>query len=136
VAVDYRADDFVAVTNDVTEAGRRRHLRLGRRRHVRPVPQVHRFEADRGGGVRRGRITEAPTNHLLVKNYGVLGLHWSRYRLLEPDLVRRCHDELVALHASGAVRPLIGSVRPLDEVPRALADLAGRATVGKVVVVP
>jgi len=138
VAVDYRDDDFVAVTNDVTE---------GRGADV-IYDSVGGDTFDRSRkciafegrivvvGFAGGRIADAPTNHLLVKNYGVLGLHWSRYRLLQPDLVRRCHDELVALHGRGVVRPLIGSVRPLDEVPRALDDLAGRATVGKVVVVP
>ncbi|MGZ4708339.1 MAG: zinc-binding dehydrogenase, partial [Acidimicrobiales bacterium] len=87
-------------------------------------------------GFAGGRIAEAPTNHLLVKTYGVLGLNWGTYRRLDPALVHRCHDELVALHAQGLIAPLIGSVRSLDEVPRALDDLAGRATTGKVVVVP
>jgi NADPH2:quinone reductase len=66
----------------------------------------------------------------------VLGLHWGRYRVLDPDLVHRCHDDLVDLHAQGLIAPLIGRVRPLDEVPQALDDLAGRATTGMVVVVP
>jgi NADPH2:quinone reductase len=138
VAVDYRADDFVDVTNEVTD---------GRGADV-VYDSVGGDTFDRSRkciafegrivvvGFAGGRIADAPTNHLLVKNYGVLGLHWSRYRLLDPDLVRRCHDDLVGLHERGAVVPLIGSVRPLDEVPRALDDLAGRATVGKVVVVP
>lgn len=138
VAVDYRADDFVAVTNDVTD---------GRGADV-VYDSVGGDTFDRSRkciafegrivvvGFAGGRIAEAPTNHLLVKNYGVLGLHWGAYRRRDPQLVHRCHDDLVALHARGAVRPLLGSVRPLTEVPQALDDLAGRATVGKVVVVP
>ena len=138
VAVDYRADDFVAVTNDLTE---------GRGADV-IYDSVGGDTFDRSRkciafegrivvvGFAGGRIADAPTNHLLVKNYGVLGLHWGGYRRLHPDLVHRCHEDLVALHARGMVRPLIGSVRPLAEVPQALDDLAGRATVGKVVVVP
>ncbi len=138
VAVDYRADDFVAATNELTD---------GRGADV-IYDSVGGDTFDRSRkciafegrivvvGFAGGRIADAPTNHLLVKNYGVLGLHWGGYRRLDPDLVHRCHDELVALHARGSVRPLIGRVRPLAEVPLALDDLAGRATVGKVVVVP
>ena len=135
-AVDYRADDFVAITNELTE---------GRGADViydsvggDTFDRSRRCIAFEGRivivGFAGGQIADAPTNHLLVKNYGVLGLHWGRYRALRPDLVRECHDDLVRLHAEGLVAPLIGSVRPLDEVPRALDDLAGRATTGKVVV--
>ena len=87
-------------------------------------------------GFAGGRIADAPTNHMLVKNYSVVGLNWGRYRVLDPALVLACHEDLVRLHADGLIAPLVGSVRGLDEAPQALADLAGRATTGKVVVVP
>ncbi len=98
VAVDYRADDFVAVTNDVTD---------GRGADViydsvggDTFDRSRRCIAFEGRivvvGFAGGRIAEAPTNHLLVKNYGVLGLHWGGYRRLHPELVHRCHEELVA----------------------------------------
>ncbi|MGZ4693635.1 MAG: NADPH:quinone oxidoreductase family protein, partial [Acidimicrobiales bacterium] len=138
IAVDYRADDFVAVTNDAT-GGRGADV-------IYDSVGGDTFDRSRKCiafegrivvvGFAGGRIAEAPTNHLLVKTYGVLGLNWGTYRRLDPALVHRCHDELVALHAQGLIAPLIGSVRSLDEVPRALDDLAGRATTGKVVVVP
>ena len=138
IAVDYRADDFVAVTNEAT-GGRGADV-------VYDSVGGDTFDRSRKCiafegrivvvGFAGGRIADAPTNHLLVKNYGVLGLHWGRYRRLDPALVHRAHDELVQLHGRGLIAPLIGSVRPFDEVPRALDDLAGRATTGKVVVVP
>jgi NADPH2:quinone reductase len=31
-------------------------------------------------GFAGGRIAEAPTNHVLVKNYSVLGMHWGSTR--------------------------------------------------------
>ena len=138
VAVDYRVDDFVAVTNEVTD---------GRGADVvydsvggDTFDRSRRCIAFEGRivvvGFAGGRIAEAPTNHLLVKNYGVLGLHWGRYRLLRPDLVRECHDDLVRLHAAGQIAPLIGAVRPLDEAAVALTELVERGTVGKVVLVP
>jgi NADPH2:quinone reductase len=138
VAIDYRHEDFVAITNDVTD---------GRGADViydsvggDTFDRSRRCIAFEGRivvvGFAGGRIAEAPTNHLLVKNYGVLGLHWGRYRALRPDLVQACHTDLVRLHAEGRIAPLIGGVRPLDEAPAALTELAGRATVGKIVLVP
>jgi NADPH2:quinone reductase len=138
VAVDHQVDDFVAVTDELTD---------GRGADVvydsvggDTFDRSRRCIAFEGRivviGFAGGRVADAPTNHLLVKNYDVVGLNWGSYRRLDPGLVHRCHDELVALHAEGRIAPLIGSVRALDAVPRALDDLAGRATTGKVVVIP
>ena len=46
------------------------------------------------------------------------------------------HGELVKLVEAGAVDPLVGETLPLDQAPQALAKLADRSTVGKVVLVP
>jgi NADPH2:quinone reductase len=87
-------------------------------------------------GFAAGRIPAAPANHLLVKNYSVVGLHWGLYRRYEPAVVAATHTELCRLYAEGAVKPLIGSRRPLAEAPEALADLAARRLVGKSVLIP
>ena len=44
--------------------------------------------------------------------------------------------ELARLWGEGRIDPLVGSVLPLDEAPRAFRALADRGTVGKVVLVP
>src|SRR5688572_4009844 len=87
-------------------------------------------------GFTSGRIPDAPANHLLVKNYSVVGLHWGLYKKYEPSIFGQVHDELVKLVGSGAVDPLVGAVHPLEEAPQALMKLASRDTVGKVVLVP
>jgi NADPH2:quinone reductase len=87
-------------------------------------------------GFTSGRIPEAPANHLLVKNYSVVGLHWGLYRKYEPAIFGQVHAELTKLVQSGAVDPLVGESLPLDQAPQALAKLADRSTVGKVVLVP
>jgi NADPH2:quinone reductase len=71
-----------------------------------------------------------------VKNYSVVGLHWGLYRKMEPSLIGQIHDELIKLVESGSVDPLVGESLPLDQAPQALAKLADRSTVGKVVLVP
>ncbi|MGY1844727.1 NADPH:quinone oxidoreductase family protein [Modestobacter sp. SYSU DS0875] len=87
-------------------------------------------------GFTSGRIPQAPANHVLVKNYSVVGLHWGLYRRHDPALIGTVHEELCRLFTAGAISPLVGDVRPLDELPQAMAAIADRATVGKVVLVP
>jgi NADPH2:quinone reductase len=87
-------------------------------------------------GFTSGRIADAPTNHLLVKNYSVVGLHWGLYRRMDPSRIGLVHEELTRLVEEGSVDPLVGEVLPLDQAPQALAELADRSTVGKVVLVP
>ncbi len=87
-------------------------------------------------GFAGGEIASAATNHLLVKNYSVLGLHWGLYRTRDPDLVRRAHDELCRLVDAGAVSPLVSDHLPFDEAPRGLTRLAAGETVGRVTVAP
>lgn len=84
-------------------------------------------------GFTGGRFADARTNHVLIKNYSVVGVHWGLYNTQHPGLVREIHDELVALYERGAIAPLISATVGLDEVPAALARLARRGTWGKVV---
>ena len=87
-------------------------------------------------GFTSGRIPEAPANHVLVKNYSVVGLHWGLYRKHDPALFGQVHEQLCRLFAEGAIAPLIGQTLPLAELPRAVAAIADRGTVGKVVLKP
>ena len=136
--VDYTADDFVPVVKEVTGGH-------GADIVYDPVggdvfDKSRKCVAFEGRivvvGFTSGRIPEAKANHLLVKNYSVVGLHWGLYRKYEPAIFGRVHDELVKLVESGAVDPLVGETLPLDQAPQALAKLADRSTVGKVVLVP
>lgn len=87
-------------------------------------------------GAAGGRYADAPTNHVLVKNYSVLGLNWGGYRSRRPDLIRAAHDELMRLHGEGAVTPLVSRTVPLSDAATALQELVSGRTVGKLVVVP
>lgn len=136
VAIDSRADDFVQVVNDVTD---------GRGADVVFDPvggdtfdRSRRCIAFEGRilviGFAGGRVADAPTNHLLVKNYSVVGVHWGLYARREPSVVRETHERLLALHADGAVAPRATRVVALDDVPAALTALARGETIGKTVV--
>ncbi len=87
-------------------------------------------------GFAGGTIPQAPANHILLKNIAVVGLHWSAYEEKEPEAIPKVFEALFALYEKGGVRPLIQRAYPLEEAPAALRELAGRRTVGKVVLHP
>jgi NADPH2:quinone reductase len=138
IAIDHRTDDFVAVVNDATD-GRGAEIVLD------PVGG-DTFERSRhciaweGSilvvGAASGTYFSAPTNHVMVKNYSVVGVHWRGYLTRNPELVRGAHDDLMRLYRAGVVRPLVSRVLPLDEALDGLVELAGGRTVGKLVVTP
>ncbi|MGJ6968815.1 zinc-binding dehydrogenase [Streptosporangium sp. G11] len=72
---------------------------------------------------------------LVAANASLVGVSWgSAYPWRRPDAVRDAYEELFALLASGAVRPLVSRVVDLAGTPAALADLAARRTTGKIMV--
>jgi NADPH2:quinone reductase len=136
--IDYTAEDFVPIVKEVTGGN-------GADVVYDPVggdvfDKSRKCIAFEGRivvvGFTSGRIPEAPANHLLVKNYSVLGLHWGLYKKKDPAVIGQVHDELTRLVVAGQIDPLVGAVHPLEEAPQALAALASRNTVGKVVLVP
>lgn len=138
LAIDYRSEDFVAAVKAATD---------GRGADVIFDPVGGDvFDASRKCvafegrivviGFTGGRIAEAPTNHVLIKNYAVVGLHWGLYLSQRPAAIAEAHDALLGLYAGGAIDPLIGEVLPFGAAPAALTRLAGRGTVGKIVLRP
>ncbi len=87
-------------------------------------------------GFTGGSIADAPTNHLLVKNYSVAGLHWGLYNKVMPKLVAETHDALIKLYEEGKIDPLIFETIPFEEVSQALELLGSRKTHGKLVTRP
>jgi len=83
-----------------------------------------------------GRFAEAPTNHVLIKNYAVVGVHWAFYRRVAPEWIPRWQGRLNDLWAERKIDPLVGAELPLREAPEALRRLGSRGTTGKVVLVP
>jgi NADPH2:quinone reductase len=72
---------------------------------------------------------------LIAANATLVGLSWgSAYPWRRPAEVRAAYRMLFELCAAGAVRPPVSRVVPLAQAPAALADLAARRTVGKIVV--
>ncbi|PTX55150.1 NADPH2:quinone reductase [Melghirimyces profundicolus] len=136
--IDYRTEDFVKIVKEATE---------GRGADVIFDP-VGGDTFDRSKkciafegrllviGFAGGRIADAPTNHALVKNYSVVGVHWGLFRRLMPERVIQAHRELMELYEKGAIRPLVYKQFPFGELPQALNLLADRKTWGKLILTP
>jgi NADPH2:quinone reductase len=136
--VDYTAEDFVAVVKEVTGGH-------GADVVFDPVggdvfDRSRKCIAFEGRlvvvGFTSGRIPEVPANHVLIKNYSVVGLHWGLYAQRDPAVFGLVHEELTRLFEDGRIDPLVSRVLPLEEAPQALDALAHRGTVGKVVLRP
>ena len=138
VVVDYLDTDFVEPVKDATGG-------LGADVIFDPVggdvfDRSRRCVAFEGRivvvGFASGRIADAPTNHALVKNYSIVGLHWGLYSKVMPKLVWETNKRLIRLYEEGTISPLIYRVVPFEEVPQALESLGDRKTWGKVVTKP
>jgi NADPH2:quinone reductase len=79
-------------------------------------------------------IPKIATNHVLLKNYSVVGVHWGASLARDPGSLGHQMGELFALAGTGAVDPLLHPVYGFTEGARALQDIADRKVVGKVVV--
>ena len=86
-------------------------------------------------GFTSGQIPQARANHVLLKNYSVVGLHWGAYTERRPDLVDECAAELLRLYAAGQIAPYVSRVVPLEHAAEALGDVAAGRTTGKTVLV-
>ena len=138
IAVDYQEENFVEVVKEATD-GRGADVIFdpvggdvfdGSRRCVAFEGRIVVI------GFAGGRIAEAPTNHVLVKNYSVVGMHWGLYTRVMPDAVCDTHEDLVELYEAGEIDPLISEILPFERLPEALKLLGDRGTYGKIVVRP
>jgi NADPH2:quinone reductase len=136
IAVDYLTEDFVQVVREATG---------GRGADVIYDPvggdvfdRSRRCIAWEGRllviGFSGGRIAQLPTNHVLLRNYSVVGVYAGEYLKVDPTVLHAAHAALMDLYERGAIRPLIGEQVPFAEAPAAMARITDRRTVGKVVV--
>lgn len=134
--IDRSVDDFVQVVNDLTHG-------TGADVIYDPVggdvfERSTKCIAFEGRiivvGFASGSVGVAKANHALVKNYGILGLHWGLYATKAPQLIAEAHRELTKLADAGAVRPVIGEVLPFERAAEAIQRVASGESVGRLVV--
>lgn len=138
-AIDYRAETFQDVVNDLT-AGRGADVILdsvgGDTFHgsTKCIAWEGRIVIVGAAG---GAYAEARTNHALVKNYSILGLNWRGYLTRAPGAVAAAQVELTRLLLDDHIAPLVTEVLALDDdIPAAIGSLSRGVTTGKLVVTP
>jgi NADPH2:quinone reductase len=87
-------------------------------------------------GFASGTIPSVQLNRVLLKNIAIVGLHWGAYRQHDPEKIPQAMRELFALYERGLVTPLVSSQYPLARAADALAEIASRRSVGKVLLIP
>lgn len=93
-------------------------------------------------GFASGSVPEVPANVLLVKNSSLMGVYWGRYFARERrtvlkslrDLFDMVEDGRLSLNDPSIAAAATRFVWDLDDLPAALAALAGGRTYGKVLV--
>jgi NADPH:quinone reductase len=138
VVVDRLSQDFVEVVKEVT-GGRGADVvydPVGGDTYARSTKCIAFEGRILVIGFAGGEITSAKLNHVLLKNYSVVGLHWGLYQTMEPQAIRDCHIQLSKLAADGLIRPLIGERLGLADVADGVQRLADGSTVGRMVFVP
>jgi NADPH2:quinone reductase len=84
-------------------------------------------------GYASGRVPEVKAGLLLVKNISLIGLQVSDYRDRTPEKFRQVQTELFRLYEAGKLKPHVMRAYPLQAYGEALAAVAGRRALGKVV---
>jgi NADPH:quinone reductase len=86
-------------------------------------------------GFASGTIPSYPANHVLVKNYTVLGMAWAEYTTRRRTVIEEAHADILGLYREGRIRTDVTSL-PLTDVPVALASLEARTVTGRLAIVP
>jgi len=79
-------------------------------------------------------IPRLPLNLTLLKSCDVAGVFWGAAVARDPAGHRRNVAELMDLYAEGRIRPYVSETFPLARAGDAIAHLASRKAMGKVVV--
>ncbi len=79
-------------------------------------------------------IPKLPLNLTLLKGCQVVGVFWGGFTQRDPKANAANIAELMQLYAKGAIRPLVSERFPLAKAGQAIARLAGRQAMGKIVV--
>lgn len=85
-------------------------------------------------GFASGDLPRVRPDHLLVKNYSVLGLHWGLYQQVRPQLLDEAHAALCRLVDDGVLVPDVSDVVAFEDAAAGVARLARGGTTGRIVV--
>jgi NADPH:quinone reductase len=79
-------------------------------------------------------IPKLPLNLTLLKSCQVVGVFWGAFTRRDPAANAANIAELMQLYAKGAIKPVVSERYPLAKAGEAIATLAARKAMGKIVV--
>jgi NADPH2:quinone reductase len=79
-------------------------------------------------------IPRMPLNLPLLKSCQIVGVAWGAFTTRDPAANRANTQELLKLYQSGRIKPFITARYPLERAGEAIAQLAERRALGKIVV--
>ena len=82
-------------------------------------------------GFASGAVPKLAGHRLLLRRLRAIGVYWDHDR--DGKMLTRVADQLRELLAQGSIRPHLDRSHSFEALPRALASLADRTTMGKVV---
>jgi NADPH:quinone reductase len=135
IAVNYQTEDFVEIVKRETN-GRGADVifdpvggELGQR-----SPKCIAFEGRLLIiGFTSGAFSNFVSNHVLMKNYSIVGVHWGLYQHQKPATIAQAWKVLWGLYGDGLIKPVIGRRYPMHQVAAAMEALTSRAALGKIV---
>jgi len=85
-------------------------------------------------GFTAGQIPTVKVNRLLLNNISVVGVGWGAWTMTHPGYVAQQWAELEPLLRQGMISPKISETYPLERAGEAIAAMAERRVIGKLVV--
>ena len=79
-------------------------------------------------------IPKLPLNLTLLKSCDICGVFWGAFAARDPEANRANIRELFDLWAAGKIAPRVTDVFPFEKGGDAIAKMAGRGAIGKLVV--
>jgi NADPH2:quinone reductase len=87
-------------------------------------------------GFAHGEIPRLPLNLVLLKGSSIVGAYWGAWLSREPEASRREMQALLEMLQQGKLKPLVSVRYPLARTSDALAAIAERRALGKIVIEP
>ena len=131
VAIDIGTEEFAAAVNKATD-GRGANVvfdPVGGDVFIRSFDCIANEGRLLAIGYSSGKWKNAATGAVVFKNCSVVGVLAALY---DKEFLDRTHEELLTLYAEGKIRPATQKM-PFEDIPIALADLADRKVIGRVV---
>ena len=85
-------------------------------------------------GFAAGRIPDIPANRCLIKGASAVGVLWGGQAERNPAAANEVYRRLLDMYRQGQLKPKVSAVVPFAQTREAIASLAHRTIVGRVVV--